>query len=104
MKFEDQQTIAEHFKIKHYYLKCDKNQCYFVGLNDAVMKNHIDEKHGNSKVKDSSEEKEDETNLELRDRILAESCSEINDSERPRGVARKANTLCQHTVATKSVI
>ena len=73
MKFEDQPAIAEHFKIKHYYLKCDKYQCYFVGLNDAVMKNHIDEKHGNGKVKDSLEEKEDVTNIEMRDRILAES-------------------------------
>ena len=86
MKFEDQPTIAEHFKIKHYYLRCDKNQCYFVGLNDAAMKNHINEKHGNGKVNDSlHEEKEDVTNLELRDRIMAESCR-ISNVRPPGGL------------------
>ena len=85
MKFEDQPAIAEHFRIKHYYLKCDKNQCYFVGLNDIIMKIHNNKEHGYGKVKDSPEEKEDATNLELRDRILAESCR-ISNVQPPEGL------------------
>ena len=85
MKFEDQPTIAEHFRIKHYYLKCDKNQCYFVGLNDTIMKIHNNKEHGYGKVKDSPEEKEDATNLELRDRILAESCR-LSNVQPPEGL------------------
>merc|ERR1711981_1437908 len=50
MVFEDKPTTADHFKNKHYYLKCERNQCYFVGLNNASMKTHLNEKHPNSNV------------------------------------------------------
>ena len=55
MVFEDRPTTADHFKIKHYYLKCERNQCYFVGLNNASMKNHVTEKHSNSKEQNDQE-------------------------------------------------
>ena len=67
INFADQEAIANHFKIRHYYLKCEQPQCYFVGLNNTSMKNHVTEKHSTN-----NNEQEAETNINIKSEVKIE--------------------------------